>query len=379
MKKLLVLAALSMAAAPAMASKARVEALGNDASLVDIQTAFVNPADMMFVGDQATFEFGSSSTAGYTYDGAGGYTASTTPHAEGGFFKTLSWGKVGPYLGHKNDTSNLFIDRVNNTLAGAGFHSTTGALLNEQNPLDLFYGNDMGGLKYGVNVHYSNSQSQDNTTIGKQTENTLGASFGVRSDVWNAWVRAGLAGDTKSTDLATYAPELKSKGLYGVGGGYWFDTIYVYANYQYAKGTSTIAGTDQDITNQVWSLGMVNNHKVEGGNFFYGISYAYNQIDAGSTVGKTTDQGLPLIMGLEVDANSWLTLRGSVTQTVLYGENKTEAAATTKDQLTNDTVVAAGAGIKWGKINLDATLAGAVNGQVNGNNLLANGSLTYMF
>ena len=84
-------------------------------------------------------------------------------------------------------------------------------------------------------------------------------------------------------------------------------------------------------------------------------------------------------MGLEVDANSWLTLRGSVTQTVLYGENKTEAAATTKDQLTNDTVVAAGAGIKWGKINLDATLAGAVNGQVNGNNLLANGSLTYMF
>lgn len=369
MKKLLVLAALTMAAAPAMASKARLSALGNAAHLVDTQTIFVNPADLNFSGDLATLEMGDNVTTV-----GGGAVTRANPKAEGGFTKTLSWGKVGAYLGHRNDTATAFVDGVNAKLPGA----TSEILLTEQNPLDLFYGSDMMGMKWGFDFHYSNSKIDNGTAV--QKENTMGLSAGVRNDIWNAYLILGLNGKTESDLAAAGTPQLQSKGLYKVGGGYWFDSIYAFANYEYAKGTSTVAGTDADITKNAYEVGMVNNHKMEAGNFFYGISYLSSEIKTETTpTNKTNVTGLPLVVGMELDAASWLTLRGSVKQTVLMGENKVAAATTTKSNLANDTTVAVGAGLKWNKITLDGTLAGSTTGNVNANALLANASLTYMF
>lgn len=385
MKNLLVLAALTMAAAPAMASKARLSALGNASHLVDTQTLFVNPADLNYVGDFATLEFGNNDTSYVNGAVAGQGVTTRGPKAEGGFTKTLSWGKVGAYLGHRNDTTTSFVDGINAALTPVN-STSTGLLLTEQNPLDLFYGNDFGGMKWGFDLHYSNAQNE--TGVGTATdvtqkENTLGLAAGVRTDIWNAFLRVGLSGKTQSDSkaLGTTAPELESKGLYKLGGGYWFDSIYAFANYEYAKGTASdlAAPLNGDITKNQWEIGMVNNHKVEAGNFFYGVSYLSSEIKVDATPStKTTVSGLPLLVGMEIDAASWLTLRGSVKQTILVGENKTESKAL-KSNLTNDTVVAAGAGLKWNKIELDATLAGAVNGNVNSDNLLANASLTYMF
>ncbi len=191
MNKLLVLAALTMAAAPAMASKARLSSLGNAAHLVDTQTLFVNPADMNYVGDFATLELGNNTTT-YTYDaGAGATTTARGPKAEGGFTRTMSWGKVGAYLGHRNDTTTSFVDGVNEAISTT---ATAGAqyLLTEQNPLDLWYGTDMNGMKWGFDLHYSNSQQESGGSTLKQ--NTLGLSAGVRTDVWNAYARLGLMG-----------------------------------------------------------------------------------------------------------------------------------------------------------------------------------------
>ncbi|QDK36498.1 hypothetical protein [Bdellovibrio sp. NC01] len=376
MKQLLVLAALSMAAAPAMASKARLNSLGNAAHLIDTQTIFVNPADMNYTGDFATLEFGSTNGTTYSWDGTSVVT-NTSPKAEGGFVRTTSFGKVGAYLGHRNDTTTSFIDGVNQAALASAAH--TNVLLTEQNPLDLFYGTDFSGMKFGAEVHYSNSKNETATFTQKQ--NTLGLSAGLRTDVWNAYARVGLMGKTENDLAGVGAPELEAKGLYKVGGGYWFDSIYAFANYEYAKGTasSTLTG-DNDISKNAWEIGMVNNHKVEGGNFFYGISYLSNEVKQEPASGsvKTTQSGLPLVVGMELDAASWLTLRGSVKQTVIVGENKNESA-NTKSNLTNDTVVAAGAGLKWGKIELDGSLAGSTSGDVNGNTLLADVALTYNF
>ncbi len=370
MKNLLVLAALTMAAAPAMASKARLSSLGNASHLVDTQTMFVNPADLNYVGDFATLEFGNTTT---TYSA----TAVTRgPQAEGGFTKTLSWGKVGAYLGHRNEAVTSFVDGINVATFAAG--GANGTLLTEQNPLDLLYGNDFGGMKWGFDVHYSNAKNQTATVT--QKENTLGVSAGVRTDIWNATLKVGLSGHSDSDIAALAAPKLEQKGYYRLGGGYWFDSIYAFANYEYAKGTATISSADQDITRNNWEIGMVNNHKVEGGNFFYGVSYLSNELkqEPASGAVKTTATGLPFVIGMELDAASWLTLRGSVKQTVIVGENKNEAL-NTKSNLTNDTVVAAGAGLKWNKVEIDATLAGSTTGNIDGNALLANASLTYMF
>src|ERR1700692_4032549 len=74
MKKLFVIAALTLASGSAFASKARMEALGNAAYLIDTQTLFTNPGDINYTNDFATLEFGGHSEPTYTYAAATGTT-----------------------------------------------------------------------------------------------------------------------------------------------------------------------------------------------------------------------------------------------------------------------------------------------------------------
>lgn len=366
MKKLLVLAALSMAATPALASKARLTALGNAAHLIDTQTVFVNTADMHYLGDYATIEFGSSANNA-------GSTSTQAPRAEGGFVRSSSMGKWGAYLGRQSATVNEFVTGVNAQNPGLD-------LLTEQNSLDLFYGTELAGQKWGFGLHHSAAKIEDPAPT--REVNTMGLSVGVRNDVWDAYGRFGLMGETKAEGLA----ELKQKGLFDLGFGYWMDTVYLSAKYLTTKGTLTPnGGADTDIEKNTWSVSAIDNMKVEGGNFFYGISYSSNELKTAGV--KQTTTALPLIAGMEIDAASWLVLRGSITQNVIIGEFKDETnSPATTNKNANNTVVAAGAGLKFGKLVVDGTIAGAgttsgntANGDVNGNQLLANGSLTYMF
>ena len=366
MNKLLVLAALTVAAAPAMASKARMTALGNASHLIDTQTVFSNSADINYLGDYATIEFGSSA------NDAGG--AVTSPRAEGGFTRTSSMGKWGAYLGRQSSTVNEFIAGVNATPANGG---VSAGLMTEQNTLDLMYGTEMAGQKWGFGAHYSAAKKESTS----QEVNTLGVSAGVRNDIWDAYLRVGLGGESKVTGAA----ELKQKGLYDIGFGYWLDTVYLSAKYLTTKGTlSGYGGADLDIEKNAYSVSAIDNMKVEGGNFFYGISYSSTEVKKGSS-SKTTTTGLPLIAGMEIDAATWLVLRGSVSQNVFLGEVKTETTTSSTDKMANNTVVAAGAAVKFNKITLDASISGSgansgtADGTVNGNNLFTQGSLTYMF
>lgn len=359
MKKLLVVAALTMAAAPAMASKARMTALGNSAHLIDTTTIFVNSADVHYLGDFATIEFG-------TADNAAG-----TPHAEGGFVRSSAMGKWGAHLGRQSATVNEFVDSVN---AGAGPD-----LLKEQNALDLIYGTELGGQKWGFGLHYSNAKDEKNAlaTNGKRKVSTLGASVGVRNDIWNAYLRFGLTGKTES-DLAAAPNKLEQKGLYDLGGGYWIDTLYVDAKFLTTKGNFTSTGVNTDIEKTTYSVGVTDNVKVDGGNFFYGARFANEELKT-SPGNKATAMGLPVLAGIEVDATSWMVLRGSITQTVLLGETKVDSTPEVKTSLLNDTTVAAGAGLKFGKLTFDGTLEGSTTGKVNADTLLANASVTYLF
>lgn len=342
MKKLLVLAALTMAAAPAMASKARMGALGNAAHLIDVQTMFVNPADINYTGDLATLEFGN------------------TQQAEGGFVRGATWGTLGAYLGH--NTANL-----------------TG--VNEQNALDLFYGADLGGMKWAVNLHYTNAKNEGaapaGSTFTNQKESSLGINLGVRTDMWNAYLRATPTAKQETITPASTDSEYDSH--YTVGGGAWFDSLYVYAQYFTSKDKAP--ATAVETTN--YKVGVNENKKIEGGNFFYGIAYASDEVKDNKKV-----TALPLTMGIELDAASWLVLRASATQSVILQETETKVPAPTKkSQLLNDTTVAAGAGIKFGKMTLDgmisttggATPAPGSTGTIDANNTLSQVSLTYLF
>lgn len=356
MKKLLVITAVTLASASAFATKARMSSLGEARHLVDVQTIFVNPADLTLMGTWATFETGPTDPA---------LTPAVNPKAEAGFARANGDARWGFYLGHTGRPSAL-----RETASAAHF-------LGEENPINLFYAAKMADISWGLGLNYSNS---DRKATGKQS--TTGLAAGMRMGLWDASLNFGI---TDSAEVPT-VDKWTGKNLMDLRAGYLMDTWYFYGQYTMDGGKNEPAGggaATSDQENNSMRLGFINTNKVDGGEFFWGAAYAMsttNDKAAGKNKVETTD--LPVIIGIEADAASWLVLRGSITQTVLLSSSKTTpvgGAAGETQTLANNTTVAAGAGLKFNKFTLDASLAGATTGNINGTDLLANAGLTYNF
>jgi len=357
MKKLLVLAAVTLASTSAFATKARMSSLSESRQLTDVQTTFVNPADLLLMGTWATFETGATN----------GATTNPQPQAEGGFARAMGDARWGFYMGHTG------VATLVRQQASAAFPI-------ENNPINLFYAAKAGDISWGLGLNYSSNDSKD-ATKGKQS--AMGLAGGMRMGPWDASLDLGL---TDSSQFGASGAETKwtGKSAADLRAGYTMDAWYFYGGYAMGGGKSETAGaTNNDIEDSDIVLGAVNSTKVDGGEFFWGVSYDMNtRNDKATGKNKVEETNLPVVIGIEADAASWLVLRGSIKQTVLLSSTKTTPVGGTAGEtqtMDNNTTVAAGAGIKFNKFMLDASLAGQTNGQINGNNLLANAGLTYNF
>ena len=361
MKKLLVIA-VALASVNAFATRARVNALANSPHLIDTQTVYRNPSDMFFVGgDYATIETGLS-TATSTQDGA-----------EGMVVRSMGDAKVGFSLGHDSDNAVTL-----RTQGGVPL-----AVVTQQNPIELSYGMKAGDMAWAATLIYSNFK--DRTTTDAK-EDSAGVRAGMRMGALDADVRVGISNNASTAAFG------KFKGTLGIGArvGYAMDTMYFAADVNMAGyRTENAIGTEtHKVDNTLIGVSATNSHKKDGSEFFYGIGLNSVSSKDGATGvdSKITSLTLPVSMGLEVDAASWLTLRGSVKQAVLINDNKVESGSTTTVDTSpgaNNTVATVGAGLKFNKINLDGSL-GALSGptsvqSLNGNNLLGQVGLTYMF
>lgn len=365
MKKLLVVA-VALASVNAFATRARVSSLGSSVHLVDTATVYTNPSDMFSVGgDYVNLETGKTAGAG-----AGG------DDAEGMVVRSMGDAKLGLAIGH-DSALGLQI----RSLAVALFPSKVNFY--QQNPIELSYGMKTGDMAWAGTLIYSNYQSK--TGINEK-ENTLGARFGVRTGNMDASIGLGLANNYQNDTDGKFTGTL---GLQAAA-GMWMDTVYLNAKLQVAGfKAENAAGTETaKVDGTIVSLNAVDSRKKDGNEFFYGAGLTSYM--AKNSVGDTKDTRLmlPVVIGLEQKANSWLTLRGSVTQTVLINNSKTEAGGVTATEFApgaNNTAVAVGAGMNFDKVTVDGTLsgltttAGAANQQLDGNNLLAKVGLTYMF
>lgn len=361
MKKLLVIAAVTFASASAFATKARLNALSYPMSrhLTDVQTIFVNPSDLTLMGSWVTFETGATDT---------GAVPVGSPSAEAGFARAVGDARWGFYMGHTGTGITMDFARGPSNLRPTG-------LLIEENPINLFYAAKTEAMSWGLGVNYSNT---DRKTAGKQS--SLGLTAGMRMGFWDASLDLDLTDEADNG-----ANTLNWKGTTGgdLRVGYVADTMYYYASYAMAGGKSDNAGTTlTDIENNQLAIGVVNTTKAEGSEFFYGAALAMTNTNNKATGGSKVEMlSLPVVIGIEADAASWLVLRGSITQTVLLNSMKTSPASGASTDATgpNNTRVAAGTGIKFNKFMLDTTLAAETNGQINGTNLLANAGLVYNF
>ena len=360
MKKLLVIA-VALASVNAFATRARVTALGNSPHLVDTQTVYTNPADIFGLGDYVTLETGL--TTGTT----------SSDQAEGMVVRTMGDAKMGLSLGHQSENASTW------GLRPAAFG-------NQQNPVEFTYGAKSGDMNWAATLVYSNYNDKTAAGATVAKESSMGVRLGARANNWDASLRLGLA------NTAELGAGNKFTGTLGLGAklGYQMDSLYWFGDVtsvgykvESAAGVETTKLSDTQL-----EVGVMTSVKKDGSEMFYGAKYAMQTTSetVASPEGKITNSTLPVWIGLEVDAASWLTLRGSVTQTVLIDSLKTEGTSLgTAQELApgaNNTVVAAGAGLKFNKITVDGTLqatAAATAQQLNGNSMLSTLGMTYNF
>lgn len=395
-KSLLILAGLTLAAANANASKARLMALGQptDGSyyLSDTRNIFKNPAYVGALGEFATMEWGKTIDGVASPDGG---SDRRSPAAEGGFTKGFGTLKAGAYLGYAgNFAANLdAFDSAANTATGAAPFTTK--FLHPQNTLSLFIG---GGeeMKFGAMLLYANSEDKVGGTTptgnGDRKAKTMELRGGVSTDMFEAYAHTEFGSESKNNTAATTTAKVDSSFNWTLGGAFKVsDELKVFADLsmgeiEYKDGVATpVNGNKYKMMN--WKIGAANVTDIEGGTkFFYSASLSSTSkkledtIANGTDTNKTDTLSIPLTVGLEHDANSWLVLRGSVAQNIPIVDSKKDRNVTDKS-FDNTTTVAAGAGLKFGKLVLDGTFAGATGttGNLNATELLGNVAMTYNF
>ena len=357
-KALLTAAALTLVSGAAFASKARLTALGGAAHATDTQTIYTKPADMHATGDFVAVEFGANS-----------------PKAEGAFVKTMGDYKLGVSLGHNEGFANT----AETTMGFAGV----------QNPFAVAYGAKSGDMNWAAAFGYSSADGKDSKIKSSAMKVFMGAS----TEAWDAYAHIGLGASATGqwTDAdgngtvngaetvgdadATY------KGTSGllIGGGMRSESIYYYGSYGMdGYKVENTAAMDHEMAATSMTLGMVNSHKADGVDFFYGLSYEMTEMNNKTASNKDTSTALPLLVGIEAEAATWMTLRGSIKQNLPFvTESKSTAASL--GNLGNSTVVAAGAGLKFGKATLDFTLDAGTTGVVSAAPIGGNAALTYLF
>lgn len=334
MNKLIVLAALALAGSPALASKARVTALNNSRQLSDVQYVFERPYLVNSIGELATMEWGTKGD-------------NVAPHAEFGFLKKHGEANYGLYLGKQGFLSE----------------KAAGAFLDEQNPINLVYGTKTGDISWGVNLSFSNGKDDATNKKSSSSGLNLGATFGM----WEVELGTALSG--KSEEAAN---TVEVKGDMKLGVGYIMDEMkQAYLTYRTNKVETN--GVAEEKTEM--DLGFINTLvKNDDANFFYGIAYHSDKVKDGA---ETTS--LPVWMGIEANATSWMVMRASLKQNVLINEVK---AANGNKTDADSIAFAAGAGIKLNKGMLDVSFgndsqAGQFNYAKGG--FLTNAAYTYSF
>jgi hypothetical protein len=378
MKQLLIIA-VALTAINAQASRARMTALGNSVHIVDTSTVQTNPADMFRLSsDYVEFETGATSGLTQTAENA---------NAEGSIVRTMGDAKVGLTLGHQSRNASSWGLRGLATLAELR--------ANQQNPIEFSYGTAMGDMKVAGTLVYSSYNNKIANLSGAavvEKESSMGVRLGAVSGPWDASLAIGLGSEVKTNNLANTGSKFSGTSSYMLEGGYQMDSMYFNGNITSvaAKQETNLGVQANEIADSSMTVGVINSHKKDGNELFYGVSLVQTSRKQDFTVSATDDTktetlSLPLIIGLEVDAASWLTLRGSVSQTTFINSSKSETS-TTPTTVTaetspgvNNTAVALGAGLKFNKLVIDGTLATATTQQINTTNLLALVGVTYMF
>lgn len=370
----IMLVIITLLSAQAFATKARIASMGNSFHITDAQGIYSNAMRVVQFSNLVMIESGLTAAT------------STTNNAEGGvFFNVGENERMALTLGNNNDlvqNGRRFI----NSIVGANTYETP------QNMVHVFYGSKGGSVPYGVGLFYSNKDDKLNSLT--ESSSGLLASFKFGS--------FGIFGSYSLVNSVEAAANRKfdGGGAFKLAGRYMKDDIYYGVDFgSWISKSSTGAVENEAYGNKSMSFRVIHSIKKDGNELFYGAGVMSNAIDCktkGSATCTTKFSSLtfPIIIGTEISAADWITLRGTITQSLPIDTVKDEiglpAAATsgiagTTGAVTdfsgqaNTTTLAMGAGIKFNKITIDGSMTTATTQTIDGTTLLTQVGLTYNY
>ncbi|WP_372651320.1 hypothetical protein, partial [Halobacteriovorax sp.] len=373
-KQILIATGLAVLSTSAFASKARLEALGQNDDrgsfyVEDARNIFRNASKVNTHKNYITTEWG---TASNTTD-----DSTTAPHAEGGFFREMGSFNYGVYMGSQIDAQNAA--------------RNTGSFQSHDNALDLFFGGDMG-VQWGARLHYAAGTSEPTGGIKTEHDN-FGLGLGMAMGDIEGYANMTLSDESKGGALAADKFEANSLNL---GLSYDVMGMTVFADYDKAGYEQTVTATATEYTETTMTVGVGRIHEVSStARLNMDLAYVSTKEEtkpATATESETTTSTLPLTLGFEADATSWLTLRGSVTQSVLINNEEKKGATTAGNnykQSNSTTDVSAGATLNFGKLKVDGSIGTtsharnaatqSENGTLALDNVLTRVGVTYWF
>lgn len=372
MMKSVLVAALMTASTVAVASNARLADLqGSLTSAADIQEGFLEPAKMWSVGDAFLVEYGS----GYA-------PVANTPRAQGVLVRTMGDAKLGVWFGRQ---SQAVLDFAGGAVIGTAM--TQANTLYLDNPFTVGYAKKGDNLTWGAGLFYANSQDKKGNDQFKK--NAMGLNLSAVGSNWSAAFNMGLGAKIEALGADTAGANqeaLTMKNNMRLAGQYDMDDMSVAASYQTVGGKHTPAAggaDDWDIEGTALALAVESKVKTDNAHFFYGAGI--NMDSAKNKVAPETKVDLsymPLWLGVEADAASWLTIRSAYKQNFSFFDTSKQSNTTgdidSKSGASANTVTA-GAAFKFNKTTLDFNWAVATSGALSTAGFGTNAALTYNF
>lgn len=375
-KQLAVAFGLAVVATPAFATKARLEALGEDNFgsyyINDNRNYFLNVARINDHKDLVTYEFGKSgnSSTGGTADSA------NNPIAQGGFTK-----------GHGNLVYGL---QFGNSTPSVG---AVRALANQQEvqPWELMIGGD-AGIKWGAGLAYENyAEGQPGTTTRARSESAR-VRVGAMMGEMELFANVSLKSKAKNNEA-----QVEGDVGFLVGASTMVQNYRLFAEFtkigaEYRDNASGITSNQDADLNRI-KIGAGRAERLndratlfaklqivretaddDGGKLLNTASgNVGGNASAGLQAGEYTKYLLPLNIGLEYVATSWLDLRASVGQNLWSSVEVDPKTGSKFDGRTlANTAVRAGASLKFGEFAIDGLISTDSNGD--GSGLATDGS-----
>lgn len=372
MKKQIVLATIAtLATTSVYATKARMNALGQDTDqgsfyLDDTRNKFRNAAFVNRFNNYIVAEVGSG-----------------TPNQEAGVFRNTGSFVYGLYLGADAYTNST--DNVNFSGTAADVATGTGGFADATNEFDLFFGGD-AGVEWGVRIHRA-SASEKVTGATEKTYDNMNVGLGILMGDLGAYANFSFK-DEADFDGTNAGSKWEGEYL-NIGANYKFGDWTAYADYaktgaEFTSGTGAVV---QDGSSTVIEVGAGHIKEISStSRMIADISYKSTKGEENTTnqADEQTLTQIPLTVGFETDATSWLTVRGSVSQNFFLNKSEvkdgdTGTNSTTETEGSESTVVGVGMTLNFGKFMVDGTLENRNGGELNSAEFMSNLSVHYWF